>query len=167
MTQSLQASPPSSPAIAAFDGPQGWRQGLAYGLMGLPLAFVALPLYVIWPNHYAREMGVSLSALGLLLLAVRLGDALIDPWLGRVLDQYGRTKEKYKKTIVHLSLWGALLLLGSVYALFAPSYGLVGLGGHGLGRCEFELFGLDHRPSRMGCPLRGGYSPTQPCRRVA
>jgi glycoside/pentoside/hexuronide:cation symporter, GPH family len=126
MTQPLQVSPASSPAIAAFDGPQGWRQGLAYGLMGLPLAFVALPLYVIWPNHYAREMGVSLSALGLLLLAVRLGDALIDPWLGRVLDQYGRTKEKYQKTIGHLSLWGSLLLLGSVYALFAPPAGLRG-----------------------------------------
>ena len=27
------------------------RQGLAYGLLGLPLAFVALPLYVLLPNH--------------------------------------------------------------------------------------------------------------------
>ena len=34
------------------------RQGLAYGLLGLPLAFVALPLYVLLPNHYAREFGM-------------------------------------------------------------------------------------------------------------
>ena len=31
-------------------------QGLAYGLLGLPLAFVALPLYVLLPNHYARRI---------------------------------------------------------------------------------------------------------------
>ena len=29
------------------DAPLSTRQGLAYGAMGLPLAFVALPLYVI------------------------------------------------------------------------------------------------------------------------
>ena len=38
------------------------RQGLSYGLLGLPLAFVALPLYVVLPNHYAREFGVPLAA---------------------------------------------------------------------------------------------------------
>ena len=36
---------------AAWRG--GWRHGLAYGGLGLPLAFVALPLYVVLPNHYA------------------------------------------------------------------------------------------------------------------
>ena len=29
------------------------QQGLRYGLLGLPLAFVALPLYVILPIHIA------------------------------------------------------------------------------------------------------------------
>jgi hypothetical protein len=33
-------------------------------LLGLPLAFVALPLYVVLPNHYAREFGVPLATLG-------------------------------------------------------------------------------------------------------
>ena len=32
------------------------------GLPGLPLAFVALPLYVILPNHYARD-AAALNAL--------------------------------------------------------------------------------------------------------
>ena len=48
------------------------RDGLRYGLLGLPLAFVALPLYVILPNHYAREFGIPLATLGLILLAVVL-----------------------------------------------------------------------------------------------
>jgi Na+/melibiose symporter-like transporter len=56
-------------------------------LLGLPLAFVALPLHVLLPNHYAREFGVSLAALGALLLASRLLDAFLDPWLGRVVDR--------------------------------------------------------------------------------
>ena len=41
----------------------GWSQGLAYGALGLPLAFVALPLYVVLPNHYARAFAVPLAAL--------------------------------------------------------------------------------------------------------
>lgn len=67
--------------------PHSWRAGVAYGLMGLPLAFVALPLYVILPNHYARSLGVPLAALGLVLLATRLLDALVDPFIGRVVDR--------------------------------------------------------------------------------
>ena len=61
----------------------GWR----YGLMGLPLAFVALPLYVVLPNYYARSFGVPLAALGLLLLGARVFDAIIDPLLGRWADR--------------------------------------------------------------------------------
>ena len=55
-------SPPAAPAAAADAPPArplwrgGWRQGLSYGGMGLPLAFVALPLYVVLPNHYARHL---------------------------------------------------------------------------------------------------------------
>ena len=64
----------------------GWRQGLAYGGLGLPLAFVALPLYVVLPNHYAAEFGIPLATLGALLLGTRLLDAVADPWIGRLVD---------------------------------------------------------------------------------
>ena len=82
MTQPLPASAVSV-ASAAFTA----RNGLLYGLLGLPLAFVALPLYVILPNHYAREFGVPLATLGAILLGARLFDALIDPLLGRLSDR--------------------------------------------------------------------------------
>ena len=66
--------------------------GLAYGLLGLPLAFVALPLYVLLPNHYAREFGMPLATLGAVLLAARLFDAFTDPLLGRLADHlFGRS----------------------------------------------------------------------------
>ena len=65
----------------------GVRDGLRYGLLGLPLAFCALPLYVLMPNLYARQWGVSLAALGAVLLGARLLDAVIDPLLGRLCDR--------------------------------------------------------------------------------
>ena len=65
----------------------GKRNGLAYGLLGLPLAFVALPLYVILPNYYAKAFGVPLATLGAILLGARLFDAFIDPLLGRLSDR--------------------------------------------------------------------------------
>ena len=61
--------------------PMRASQGLAYGLLGLPLAFVALPLYVLLPNHYAREFGMPLATLGSVLLAARLFDSVSDPLL--------------------------------------------------------------------------------------
>lgn len=85
--------PPSAAAgsaVAASNTPSawrgGWRQGLPYGALGLPLAFVALPLYVVLPNHYAAEFGIPLATLGALLLGARLLDAVADPWIGRWVD---------------------------------------------------------------------------------
>jgi Na+/melibiose symporter-like transporter len=71
---------------AVFTAPGGWLAGLRYGLMGLPLAFVALPLYVLLPNHYAVAFGTPLAALGAVLLATRVVDAVMDPWIGRWCD---------------------------------------------------------------------------------
>lgn len=100
-------------AAATFTAAQGWR----YGLLGLPLAFVALPLYVLLPNHYAREFGVPLAALGGLLLAVRLLDAVLDPWLGRVCD---RLFARSTGAVLRLGRFAALLLAAGFVLLFFP-----------------------------------------------
>ncbi|RZS46897.1 MFS transporter [Sphaerotilus mobilis] len=99
--------------------PTARRTGLGYGLLGLPLAFIALPLYVLLPHHYADRHAVPLAALGLLLLAVRLADAVLDPALGRLadrlLDQPGRRAWQV------IGLCAALMAAG-FWALFhAPS----------------------------------------------
>jgi glycoside/pentoside/hexuronide:cation symporter, GPH family len=62
--------------------------GIRYGSLGLPLAFVALPLYVILPKHYADAFGVPLAALGAVLLGARLLDAFADPLIGRWSDAW-------------------------------------------------------------------------------
>jgi glycoside/pentoside/hexuronide:cation symporter, GPH family len=63
---------------------------LAYGLLGLPLAFAALPIYVHVPRFYADVAGMELALLGFILLGARLLDAGIDPWLGWLADRVPR-----------------------------------------------------------------------------
>ncbi|MBT9499826.1 MAG: MFS transporter [Burkholderiaceae bacterium] len=88
-----------------------------YGALGLPLAFVALPLYVMLPNHYATQFGVPLAALGLLLLAARLFDALVDPWIGRLADAaLGRSSRR----AWWLALGASVALLLGFVLLFFP-----------------------------------------------
>ena len=95
----------------------GAKQGLLYGFMGLPLAFVAPPLYVILPNHYAREFGVPLATLGAVLLAARLFDAVIDPLIGRWCDRlFSRSAQA---VLVFGAVAGVLLATG-FYLLFFP-----------------------------------------------
>jgi GPH family glycoside/pentoside/hexuronide:cation symporter len=91
----------------------GWRMAWRYGLMGLPLAFVALPLYVVLPKHYASEYGVPLATLGLVLLGARLLDAFTDPLLGRWSDRL------FARSIRAVLVWAsvAAVLLGLGFAL--------------------------------------------------
>jgi Na+/melibiose symporter-like transporter len=63
---------------------------LAYGVLGLPLSFAALPIYAHIPHYYAAVAGMSLSALGAILLVTRLLDAGIDPCLGWLADRLPR-----------------------------------------------------------------------------
>jgi len=87
---------------------------LCYSAFALPLALSALPVYVYTPALYAEREHLPLALLGAALLAARLFDALIDPVLGRWIDQtrsngYGR----------HIAL--AVPLLGAGFtALFNP-----------------------------------------------
>jgi Na+/melibiose symporter-like transporter len=95
----------------------GSRNGIAYGLMGFPLAFAALPLYVILPNHYAREFGVPLATLGAVLLGARLFDAFIDPALGRLTD---RLFARSTAAVLALGAAAALVLAIGFALLFFP-----------------------------------------------
>ena len=84
--------PDALPAGGVHDGKDAgtvrWRQGVRYGALGLPLAFVALPLYVVLPNHYATEFGIPLATLGAVLLGARALDAVADPLIGRAADRW-------------------------------------------------------------------------------
>ncbi len=96
---------------------------LRYGALGLPLAFVALPLVVQWPAHAAAHSGLSLALLGALLLLVRLSDAVIDPWIGRRADAWFA---RSARTAWWALAGASLVLVGGFAALFLPSAGTWG-----------------------------------------
>ena len=99
----------------------GWRQGLNYGGLGLPLAFVALPLYVSLPNHYATEYGVPLALLGALLLGARLLDAVVDPFIGRWVDALFGVSAVRAWRVAALA---AIVLAAGFAGLFLPPFKL-------------------------------------------
>lgn len=84
----------------------------AYGLLGMPLAMAALPLYVHLPKFYGDHLGVSLTALGIVLLLLRLGDGILDPLLGAWSD-----RASSRKRLIALSI--PVLTVGMI-ALFMP-----------------------------------------------
>lgn len=84
---------------------------LQYGFLALPVAFAGFPLYVLVPDYYATHFNVPLSLLGIVLLVLRAGDAVLEPWLGSISD---RLRGKASLTLP----CAGLLLCASVYALF-------------------------------------------------
>ncbi len=104
-----------------------WRDGLRYGTLGAPLAFVALPLYVHWPAFASASMGLSLAAVGVLLLAMRVLDALVDPWLGGRVDAL---LQRPRPVVVRVLSMGAVVVAAGFAALFvAPSVLSLSAGG--------------------------------------
>ena len=103
---------------AAMDAPRWrWSDGLRYGAPGLPLAFVALPLYVFLPNHYAAAYGMPLAWLGALLLGTRLLDAVADPFIGRLADAWFARSARLAWS---RAATAAVLLAAGFHALFFP-----------------------------------------------
>lgn len=89
----------------------------AYGLFALPLALLALPVYVHLPQFYAAHTALSLAALGGLLLVARLLDAVLDPLIGLWLDHHPARLRR--------AMWIALpLLAAGMVALFHPQDGM-------------------------------------------
>jgi GPH family glycoside/pentoside/hexuronide:cation symporter len=89
-----------------------------YGLLGLPLAMVALPVYVQIPAYYTQQLGLPLASTGLILFFARLIDTVQDPILGQLIARF-RTSMK---------IWfsaGALLLVAAFYGLWLPPEALI------------------------------------------
>lgn len=90
---------------------------LAYGLPGLPLAVLGLPLYVYLPVLYAKDVGLSLTVIGIVLLAARLFDTVIDPLVGIASDRFATRRGRRKPWIVA----GVPLLSVSAWMLLVPA----------------------------------------------
>jgi GPH family glycoside/pentoside/hexuronide:cation symporter len=85
----------------------------AYSALALPLAFSGLPMYIYAPDLYTTSYGVQLAHIGILLLCIRLVDALQDPLIGMFSDRWHR----FRFHIIGASL---VLLAISFTALYNP-----------------------------------------------
>jgi Na+/melibiose symporter-like transporter len=88
----------------------------AYGVLGLPLAMAALPIYVHVPKFYADTLGLSLASVGALLLLARVLDAVQDPLLGWWSDRRRDLPGGRWRFVIA----GAPLLALGMYGLFNP-----------------------------------------------
>lgn len=93
-----------------------WQLAMA-GFAGLPLAMVALPVYLHIPALYARDFGMTLGLLGALLFVTRLLDTVLDPLLGRWQDRLPAP------VLRRLHLWAAVCGVAGFAWLVAPQPG--------------------------------------------
>jgi len=89
---------------------------VAYGLPGLPVAALGLPLFIFLPTFYSADLGVSLTAVGVALLVSRLWDVANDPIIGALSDRTRSRFGRRKPWIVA----GVPLLALAVWMLFRP-----------------------------------------------
>jgi len=87
----------------------------AYAAVALPLAAAALPVHVHIPKFYAG-LGLELAMVGVLLLAVRLLDAISDPLLGALADRIPESRGGRRAMIAV----AAPLLAAGLWLLFTP-----------------------------------------------
>ncbi|MEG1329642.1 MAG: MFS transporter, partial [Janthinobacterium sp.] len=143
----------------------------SYGLFGLPLAMLALPIYIYVAPFYAQRSSLDLAQIGAVLLAARIAAAFIDPALGAWMARGGRGYA------VHVGAALPLLLLG-FGALFHPpampqtatlawflaalllvyaAYGLAGIAHQSWGAALSQARGQRARVAavREGCGLLG------------
>jgi Na+/melibiose symporter-like transporter len=57
-----------------------------YSILAIPLAFVGLPIYINVSDFYIRQFDVNMAFLAIIILVVRLLDAVQEPFLGLLSD---------------------------------------------------------------------------------
>lgn len=96
---------PSSPSILRL---------LGFAAPALPLAGLAMPLYLLLPTVYAERSGLAI--VGILLLVARLWDAITDPLIGWASDRYSLIVGRRKGWMAV----GTVILIPAILLLFDP-----------------------------------------------
>lgn len=93
-----------------------WTEKTAYAAPAFALAVVGIPVYVYIPKFYTDVLGVHVTAMGAILLFVRLCDAVTDPAIGMISDRL-RTPFGRRRPLIAA---GALLTGAAILFLFNP-----------------------------------------------
>ncbi len=89
-----------------------------YSFLALPLAFAGLPLYIHAPDFYTHDLGLSIGLIGIVLLFIRMFDAIQDPVIGYLSDKYAPSR-------FNIVAGGAAFLVTGMMAVFyGPQFGV-------------------------------------------
>jgi glycoside/pentoside/hexuronide:cation symporter, GPH family len=102
-----QANPPARLPVSTM---------LALGQFALPLAVAYLPLHLYLTRYYGGDLKIDIATVGLVLVAARLFDLVVDPLLGALADRYGHDQGRRK-------LWTVIavpITMAGVYLTFMP-----------------------------------------------
>lgn len=88
-----------------------------YSLIAIPLALIGLPLFIYLPTFYAKEVGLEIGIVGLILFIARLTDVFTDPFFGHLSDK----SIEYFQSRKPLMLLGSIILIFSFYFLINPN----------------------------------------------
>lgn len=92
-------------------------QALAFSSLSVPLSILSLPIVIYVGPYYGEELGVGLGTVGTVFLFVRIIDALLDIFVGRLSD---RTTWKIGRRKPWILLGAPLLLGATVMVSFPP-----------------------------------------------
>jgi len=95
-------------------------QLLIYGVPGLPLAALGLPLYIYLPTFYARDLLLGTGIVGTILLVARLFDVISDVVAGVLSDRW-HPKHGWRRR--GMMVFGVPWLVGGLWMLFLPPSG--------------------------------------------
>lgn len=91
----------------------------SYAAIAAPLALMYLPLQVLLPAFYARDLGLGFVAIGLALMAARFFDMFTDPIIGWACERFS-LRGGYRRPWI---LIGTPPLLLAIFMLFLPPEG--------------------------------------------
>lgn len=92
------------------------KELIPFALISMPLAMGGLPLALYLIPYYTTEMGISLTAIGIIAMLTRITDVFTDPLIGTLSDA---TPQKYGRR----SLWiiiGLPVMAIATIAVFDP-----------------------------------------------
>ncbi|WP_370231529.1 MFS transporter [Cognatishimia sp.] len=99
-------------------------RALPIGLFAMALAAAGLPLYIHLPRYAEVDLGLNLSAVGAILLGIRVLDFVQDPALGWMVDRFPHRKRLFVALAV-AGLAIGFVALFSVPPLVAPVLWLI------------------------------------------
>ena len=93
-----------------------------YSLTDLPVALSIFPVIVFIPRFYASDVGVPLTLVGTIMIAVRIFDVITDPLMGYLSDH---TRSRFGRRRPWI-LAATPIMMVSIYQLFLPPAGAGG-----------------------------------------